>query len=140
MVALLLCACGQGVPIAADCARLRGAAGLCCGDSQAAADFGTVSEFASGIARHCRGRLCRCCGCVGEAGLVKLGHVALDGAKIKANTSKHKAAMSYGPMVEPEPKLAAEMAGSLKAAGHLDRAGGTAGMVSRGVVTRRQAG
>ncbi len=36
-------------------------------------------------------RLCR------EAGLVKLGHVALDGTKIKANASKHKA-MSYGRM------------------------------------------
>jgi hypothetical protein len=29
-----------------------------------------------------------------KAGLVKLGHVALDGTKIKANASKHKA-MSY---------------------------------------------
>ena len=29
-----------------------------------------------------------------KAGLVKLGHVALDGSKIKANASKHKA-MSY---------------------------------------------
>ena len=36
-------------------------------------------------------RLCQ------EAGLVKLGHVALDGTKIKANASKHKA-MSYGRM------------------------------------------
>src|ERR1017187_2834875 len=30
-----------------------------------------------------------------KAGLVKLGHVSLDGTKIKANASKHKA-MSYG--------------------------------------------
>jgi len=29
-----------------------------------------------------------------KAGLVKLGHVSLDGTKIKANASKHKA-MSY---------------------------------------------
>jgi len=36
-------------------------------------------------------RLCQ------EAGLVKLGHVALDGTKVKANASKHKA-MSYGRM------------------------------------------
>lgn len=36
-------------------------------------------------------RLCQ------RAGLVKLGHVALDGTKIKANASKHKA-MSYGRM------------------------------------------
>jgi len=43
-------------------------------------------------------RLCR------EAGLVELGHVALDGTKIKANASKHKA-MSYGRMKETEPVL-----------------------------------
>jgi transposase len=30
-------------------------------------------------------RLCQ------KAGLVKLGHVALDGTKVKANASKHKA-------------------------------------------------
>jgi len=29
-----------------------------------------------------------------QAGLVKLGHVALDGTKVRAHTSKHKA-MSY---------------------------------------------
>ena len=47
-------------------------------------------------------KLCR------EAGLVKLGHVALDGTKIKANASKHKA-MSYGRMHEAESKLRAEV-------------------------------
>jgi transposase len=35
------------------------------------------------------------------AGLVKLGHVALDGTKIKANASKHKA-MSYERMKKRE--------------------------------------
>lgn len=35
------------------------------------------------------------------AGLVKLGHVCLDGTKVKANASKHKA-MSYGRMKEKE--------------------------------------
>ena len=34
-----------------------------------------------------------------QAGLVKLGHVALDGTKVKANASKHKA-MSYQRMKE----------------------------------------
>src|ERR1700716_4205280 len=43
------------------------------------------------------------------AGLVKLGHVALDGTKIQANASKHKA-MSYRRMREAEAKLAAEVA------------------------------
>jgi len=43
------------------------------------------------------------------AGLVKLGHVALDGSKIKANASKHKA-MSYERMSEAEQKLEQEVA------------------------------
>lgn len=43
-----------------------------------------------------------------QAGLVKLGCVALDGTKVRANASKHKA-MSYGRMVEAEAKLQAEV-------------------------------
>jgi hypothetical protein len=43
-----------------------------------------------------------------ESGLVKLGHVALDGTKVKANASKHKA-MSYARMKKREPELAAEV-------------------------------
>jgi transposase len=48
-------------------------------------------------------KLCR------AAGLVQLGHVALDGTKIQANASGRKA-MSYGRMRETEKKLAAEIA------------------------------
>jgi transposase len=44
-----------------------------------------------------------------RAGLVKLGHIALDGTKLKANASKHKA-MSYGRMVTDEARLTAEVA------------------------------
>ena len=44
-----------------------------------------------------------------KAGLVRLGHVALDGTKLRANASKHKA-MSYGRMKTAEPALAAEVA------------------------------
>jgi len=44
-----------------------------------------------------------------RAGMVQLGHVALDGTKVKANASKHKA-MSYGRMREVEKALAAEVA------------------------------
>ena len=43
-----------------------------------------------------------------KAGLAKLGHVALDGAKIKANASKHKA-MSYERMKTRETELRAEV-------------------------------
>jgi len=43
-----------------------------------------------------------------EAGLVKLGHVSIDGTKIRANASKHKA-MSYGRMQPTVKKLRAEV-------------------------------
>jgi len=42
------------------------------------------------------------------AGLVKLGHVSIDGTKFGANASKHKA-MSYGRMIETEARLVADV-------------------------------
>ena len=56
-----------------------------------------------------------------RAGLVKLGHVALDGAKVKANASKHKA-MSYRRMKEKEAQLEAEVAELLRRAQEVDDA------------------
>jgi transposase len=56
-----------------------------------------------------------------KAGLVKLGRVALDGTKIKANASKHKA-MSYGRMPEREAALAARVAAILAEAEATDAA------------------
>ena len=47
-------------------------------------------------------RLCQ------AAGLVKLGHVAVDGTKVQANASKHKA-MSYARMEEAEARLEAQV-------------------------------
>jgi transposase/IS5 family transposase len=72
-------------------------------------DFRTVSDFRK---RHLKalgalfGQVVLLCG---EAGLVNLGHVALDGTKLHANASKHKA-MSYGRMKQRVPELAAEIA------------------------------
>ena len=54
-----------------------------------------------------------------KAGLVKLGHVALDGTKMKANASKHQA-MSYGRMKEKEAQLAREVDELLKRAQEVD--------------------
>ena len=80
-----------------------------------APDFRTISEFRR---RHLAAlsalfvqvlKLCE------RAGLVKLGHVALDGTKIKANASKHKA-MSYERMCKREAELQAEVNGWLQAA------------------------
>jgi transposase len=45
-----------------------------------------------------------------SAGLVKLGHVAIDGTKMKANASKHKA-MSYDRIVKDTARLRAEVEG-----------------------------
>lgn len=59
-------------------------------------------------------RLCQ------QAGLVKLGHVALDGTKIKANASKHKA-MSYGRMKKTKDELEKEIEGLLKNAEAVDK-------------------
>ena len=56
-----------------------------------------------------------------KAGLVKLGHVALDGTKIAANASKHKA-MSYGRMLKKEDELKAEIARMLEGAETADKA------------------
>ena len=51
-----------------------------------------------------------------------MGHVALDGTKIKANASKHKA-MSYKRMKEEEVRLEAEVAALLKKAEVVDEEG-----------------
>jgi len=59
-------------------------------------------------------RLCQ------EAGLVRLGHVALDGTKIKANASKHKA-MSYGRMKKTKDQLEKEIEGLLESAEAVDK-------------------
>ena len=80
-----------------------------------APDFHTISEFRR---RHLKAlsalftqilRLCE------TAGLVKLGHVALDGTKIKANASKHKA-MSYERMEKRAAELETEVAKWLEVA------------------------
>ena len=44
-----------------------------------------------------------------EAGLVRLGAIAVDGSKVKANASKHKA-MSYGRMRQEETRLRQDIA------------------------------
>lgn len=54
-----------------------------------------------------------------KAGLVKLGHVALDGTKIKANASKHKA-MSYERMKKEEAKLREKVSALLAEAEAVD--------------------
>jgi transposase len=69
-------------------------------------DYWTINEFRN---RHldALGKLfVQTVKLASEAGLVKLGHVAIDGTKIKANASKHSA-MSYARMNEEEKRLKA---------------------------------
>jgi len=54
-----------------------------------------------------------------EIGMVKLGTVALDGTKVKAQASKHKA-MSYGRMKEQEQRLKEEIEALLEGARRTD--------------------
>ena len=82
-------------------------------------DHDTIASFRQ---RHLRAlselfvqvlRLCQ------KAGLVRLGHIALDGTKVRANASKHKA-MSYGRMEKKVVELEAEVAQLLKRAESVD--------------------
>lgn len=84
-------------------------------------DFRTISEFRRRHLKALSGLFVQVLELCRRAGLVKLGHVALDGTKIKANASKHKA-MSYGRMKEKEPELAAEVAKWMAAAKSADAA------------------
>ena len=83
-------------------------------------DFRTLSDFRKRHGAALAGlfeqglRLCR------KAGLVQLGRVAIDGTKVKANASKHKA-MSYGRMQEKEAALRQEVAELLRRAEQADR-------------------
>jgi len=56
-----------------------------------------------------------------KAGLVKLGHVSVDGSKVRANASKHKA-MSYERMLKTEKELEQEIEEILKSAQAIDEA------------------
>ncbi len=78
-------------------------------------DFRTISDFRKDHLKALAGLFLQVLKLCQKAGLVKLGHVALDGTKIKANASKHKA-MSYKRMKEDEARLEAEVADLLKKA------------------------
>ena len=78
-------------------------------------DFRTISEFRRRHLAALGSLFVQVLKLAAKAGLVKLGHVALDGTKIKANASKHKA-MSYERMKKREAELQAEVDRWLKAA------------------------
>ncbi len=71
-------------------------------------DFRTISDFRKDHLKALAGLFLQVLKLCKKAGLVKLGHVSLDGTKMKANASKHKA-MSYKRMKEEEARLEAEV-------------------------------
>lgn len=72
-------------------------------------DFRTISTFRLEHGEALSGLFAQSVKLCGGAGMVSLGHVSLDGSKIAANASKHRA-MSYGRMVEAEERLTREIA------------------------------
>lgn len=84
-------------------------------------DHDTIAEFRRRHLKALSGlfvqvlRLCQ------QAGLVRLGHVALDGTKVRANASKHKA-MSYGRMEEKLAELESQVEKLLSQAEEVDAA------------------
>ena len=82
-------------------------------------DFRTISDFRKDNLVELSSLFLQVLALCQRAGLVKLGHVALDGTKVRANASKHKA-MSYGRMKEQEARLAAEVAELLRQAEEAD--------------------
>lgn len=71
-------------------------------------DFRTINRFRVRHAEDFAALLRQTVLMAREAGLVRLGVVTVDGTKIRANTSRHKA-MSHARMVEEEKRLAAEI-------------------------------
>jgi transposase len=82
-------------------------------------DHATIAEFRKRHLDALSGLFTQALLLCSEAGLVKLGHVAIDGTKIKANASKHKA-MSYKRMNETEARLKQEIDALLAAAEKTD--------------------
>src|SRR5271167_4424271 len=84
-------------------------------------DHSTLAEFRKRHLQALGGLFLQAVQLCAKAGLVKLGHVAIDGTKIKANASKHKA-MSYARMGEAERRLKLEIAALLEQAEETDAA------------------
>ncbi len=121
MTALLLYAYSQGIyssrRIAKGCEERLDFAAV---TGMQRPDFRTIAEFRKRHLAALSGLFAQVLGLCRKAGLVKLGHVALDGTKLKANASKHKA-MSYGRMAAAEAALAAEVQRWLTQAAQADR-------------------
>lgn len=84
-------------------------------------NFRTISDFRKDHLAALQGLFVQVLHLCREAGLVKVGLVSLDGTKVKANASRHKA-MSYAYMQKEEQRLQEEIAGLLRQAESTDAA------------------
>ncbi|MDQ0191651.1 IS1182 family transposase [Alicyclobacillus cycloheptanicus] len=105
-------------------------------------DFRTISDFRKRHLAAFENLFLQVLHICSESGMVKLGHIALDGTKIKANASKHKA-MSYGRMKQDSEKLRKEIRDLLRQVEHVDeredrRYGSTRGDELPVELTRRE--
>jgi len=82
-------------------------------------DHDTIASFRQTHLQNLAGLFTQALQLCEKAGLIKLGHVAIDGTKLKANASKHKA-MSYDRMTEKEKQLRAEVERLLAQASQAD--------------------
>ena len=88
---------------------------------QAAPDFVAIARFRRRHAAAFADLFTQVLALCAQAGLVSLGRVALDGSKVRASASRHRA-MSYDRMVRAEGELAAQVAGLLAEAERVDAA------------------
>jgi transposase len=82
-------------------------------------DFRTISDFRKIHLERFEHLFVEVLRVAGELGLVKLGNLSLDGSKIRANASRHKA-MSYGYMKKEVERLRAEVVALLEHAEQTD--------------------
>lgn len=84
-------------------------------------DHDTIADFRQTHLQSLAGLFTQALRLCDKAGLIKLGHVAIDGTKLKANASKHKA-MSYDRMAQKEQQLRDEVDKLLAQAAQTDAA------------------
>jgi transposase len=122
LVGLLLYACCRGVyssrRIAFGCTHDLGFMVV---TARQTPDFRTIAAFRKRHLANLAALFGQVLHLATAAGLVKLGHVALDGTKVQANASRHKA-MSYGRMDERASALEGEVAAWLEQAAQTDAA------------------
>jgi len=82
-------------------------------------DFRTISDFRKIHRQRFEDLFVEVLRVAGELGMVKLGNLSVDGSKIRANASRHKA-MSYGYMKKELERLRGEVAALLKQAEQTD--------------------